>query len=88
MVLVRDAAGLESCRSDPSEIDAAPALTLLTLNLGLLATRPLGLWQICLAPHVNERLVATPAHLRGIEADVIALQEVYSERHRRFLKDS
>lgn len=73
---------------DPDLLIAAPPadlsspLSLLTLNLGLLAWGPL--WAPFCA-HGPERLAAAPARLRACGADVVALQEVYSARHRRFI---
>lgn len=63
-------------------------ISLLTLNLGLPAIRVFGLWQISFASYVDERLAAAPVHLSAIEADVIALQEVYSRWHIRFLQEA
>lgn len=57
-------------------------LTLLTFNVGLLSL--LG-GRIQPAPHVLERLAALPDALLDSHADVIALQEIYAESHRRFL---
>lgn len=71
-------------------VAAAPAdlsfpLSLLTLNLGLLAWGPL--WApIC--AHGPERLAAAPALLRAAGADVVALQEVYTARHRRLIAEA
>jgi endonuclease/exonuclease/phosphatase family metal-dependent hydrolase len=58
----------------------------MTLNLGLLALRPLGLRGLSFAGHVDRRLAAAPDHLHGCGADVIALQEVYARPHGRFLR--
>lgn len=58
-------------------------LSLLTLNAGLL--RFLG-DRFQPAPHVQARAEALPAALLDSGADVIALQEVYEEPHRRLLQ--
>jgi endonuclease/exonuclease/phosphatase family metal-dependent hydrolase len=63
-------------------------LSLLTLNLGLPAIRPFGLWQISFAAYIDERLAAAPVLLSAIKADVIALQEVYTAWHVRFLQEA
>jgi len=60
----------------------------MTLNLGLLGWRPFGFAGISVDQHIEERLAAAPAHLRASEVDIIALQEVYASRHRRFLRES
>jgi len=60
----------------------------LTLNLGLLALRLFGLGRISFVSYLDERLAAAPAHLQMTAADVIALQEVYTAQHRRFLQFS
>jgi endonuclease/exonuclease/phosphatase family metal-dependent hydrolase len=64
---------------------AAPTFSILTLNLGLLALRPLGFWQIPVDSYVNERLAAAPGHLQRLDPDIIALQEVYAASHCRHL---
>jgi endonuclease/exonuclease/phosphatase family metal-dependent hydrolase len=78
-----------SGRSHATEI-ARETITLnvMTLNLGLLAWRPFGFAGISIDPHIEERLAAAPAHLRASGVDIIALQEVYAIRHRRFLRES
>jgi len=62
------------------------SLNLMTLNLGLLALRPLGLRGLSFARHVDRRLAAAPDHLHDSGADILALQEVYASPHRRFLR--
>jgi endonuclease/exonuclease/phosphatase family metal-dependent hydrolase len=58
----------------------------LTLNLGLLALGlPLG-QEIALSPFLRDRLAAAPEHVRAAGPDIVALQEVYTERQRRFLE--
>jgi endonuclease/exonuclease/phosphatase family metal-dependent hydrolase len=69
-------------------VPEATTLSLMTLNLGLLAWRPFGLAGISIDPYVEERVAAAPAHLRASGVDIIALQEVYASRHRRFLRES
>jgi endonuclease/exonuclease/phosphatase family metal-dependent hydrolase len=63
-------------------------LSVLTLNLGLLAWRPFGLRGVSIDRHIDERLAAAPTHLRSIGADIIALQEVYSSRDSDYLRTS
>jgi endonuclease/exonuclease/phosphatase family metal-dependent hydrolase len=58
-------------------------VSLLTLNLGLSAIR-LGR-RIAIAAHVEERLTFAPALIAALDADVIALQEIYNGRDQRFL---
>ena len=69
------------------EIEAM-TLSVMTLNLGLLAWRPFGFARISIDRHIEERLAAAPAHLRASGADIVALQEVYASRDRRFLRES
>lgn len=54
-------------------------LRIVTLNTGLLSL--LG-GRVQFAPFVEERLAALPARLRELNADVVALQEVYRQAHR------
>lgn len=65
--------------------DLSRPLSLLTLNLGLLSWGPL--WAPFCA-HGPARLAAAPALLRASGADIIALQEVYTARHRRQLAEA
>jgi endonuclease/exonuclease/phosphatase family metal-dependent hydrolase len=76
-------------RSGATEIvPETMTLSVMTLNLGLLGWRPFGFAGISIDPHIEERLAAAPAHLRASGPDIIALQEVYTTRHRRFLRES
>ncbi len=72
----------------PANALAMANLSVLTLNLGLLAWRPFGLRGISIDRHIDERLAAAPIHLRAIGADIIALQEVYSSRDSDYLRTS
>lgn len=73
-----------------SEVDQAVNCTirLLTLNLGQHGLQLPGGWQIPLSCHAKRRLEAAPRLLRGTGADILALQEVYSPGHRRFLAEA
>src|SRR5690606_3179624 len=61
----------------------AAAVSLLTLNCGLLRIGALGRALLQPAPFIAERLAALPAALRGVDADIIALQEIYKAAHKR-----
>jgi endonuclease/exonuclease/phosphatase family metal-dependent hydrolase len=63
-------------------------IRLLTLNLGLLRFPLRGRWRLMPIPGNEERLAAAPAMLSALEADIIALQEVYSIADRQFLVQS
>jgi len=54
-------------------------LRILTLNAGLLS---LFAGRVHVSPFVEERAAALPASLRLVNADVVALQEVYHQTHR------
>ena len=58
------------------------------MNLGLLKVDVLGMsiWEF--TPFVESRLRAAPAALREINADIVALQEIYRIRHRAFLAEA
>jgi endonuclease/exonuclease/phosphatase family metal-dependent hydrolase len=71
-----------------SNASGTAALRLLTLNVGLLAFRIWGRRGLSFAPHIDERLASTPDHLNAIEADIIALQEIYDGAHSRFIRDA
>ena len=53
---------------------AGGTLSLLTLNCGLLKIGLFGRPILQPAPFIDERLAALPAALRGVDADIIALQ--------------
>jgi endonuclease/exonuclease/phosphatase family metal-dependent hydrolase len=58
------------------------AVRLFTFNVGLLrfiGGRPR------FAPFVEERLVYLPDQIRKVNAEIVALQEVYSQRHREWI---
>ncbi len=59
------------------------AVSLLTLNCGLLRIGALGRVLLEPAPFIAERLAALPAALRGVDADIVALQEIYKTAHKR-----
>ena len=61
------------------------ALRILTFNLGLLGFRVPGVCFVPMADHVQRRLEVAPHQLIGTDADIVALQEVYDHRHRRYL---
>ena len=60
-----------------------PPLSLLTLNCGLLRIGLLGRAFLEPAPFIAERLAALPAALRSVDADIVALQEIYRAEHKR-----
>jgi endonuclease/exonuclease/phosphatase family metal-dependent hydrolase len=55
---------------------------IVTLNAGLMSVFG---GRIAFSPFVEERLVELPTALRNLDADVIALQEVYRQRHREWI---
>ena len=61
----------------------AAAVSLLTLNCGLLRIGALGRTLLQPAPFIAERLAALPGALRSVGADIIALQEIYKVAHKR-----
>jgi endonuclease/exonuclease/phosphatase family metal-dependent hydrolase len=65
--------------------DRAGSFRLLTLNLGLLGVGMSGLWRLPIDSELKRRLAAAPELLSAIDADVIALQEVYAPADRQFL---
>lgn len=65
--------------------DRAGSFRLLTLNLGLLGVGMSGLWRLPIDSELKRRLAAAPDLLSAIDADVIALQEVYAPADRQFL---
>jgi endonuclease/exonuclease/phosphatase family metal-dependent hydrolase len=64
---------------------AVDTLRLLTFNLGLLGFELKSRWRMPVDAHLRERLAAAPLVLSSVEADVIALQEIYSPADRRLL---
>ena len=56
-------------------------LTVVTFNAGLLDVEIFGQSILQPAPFVNERLLVLPKALAKTNADVIALQEVYEQKH-------
>ena len=60
-------------------------LRVLTINLGLLGFELKSGWRMPVDSYLKERLVAAPSLLLSLEADVIALQEVYSAADRELL---
>ena len=61
----------------------AATLSLLTLNCGLFRIGALGRVLLEPAPFIAPRLAALPAALRQVDADIIALQEIYKVAHKR-----
>ncbi len=61
----------------------ATSVSLLTLNCGLLRIGALGRALLEPAPFIAPRLAALPAALRDVDADIIALQEIYKVSHKR-----
>lgn len=61
----------------------AASVSLLTLNCGLLRIGALGRALLEPAPFIAPRLAALPAALRRVDADIIALQEIYKTAHKR-----
>jgi endonuclease/exonuclease/phosphatase family metal-dependent hydrolase len=61
----------------------AATLSLLTLNCGLLRIGALGRTLLQPAPFIAERLAALPAALRTVDADIVALQEIYKVAHKK-----
>lgn len=59
------------------------SVSLLTLNCGLLRIGALGRALLEPAPFIAERLAALPAALREVDADIVALQEIYKTAHKR-----
>jgi endonuclease/exonuclease/phosphatase family metal-dependent hydrolase len=57
-------------------------LRLVTLNAGLLSAFK---GRVEFAPFVTERLAALPGELRRLNADIVALQEVYKQEHRELI---
>jgi endonuclease/exonuclease/phosphatase family metal-dependent hydrolase len=65
----------------------SPSLRLLTFNAGLLNINLFGFQLFQPAPYVKERLLALPEQLRKSDADIIALQEIYSLEQKKWLAD-
>ena len=61
------------------------SVSVLTLNAGLLDIKILGRHILEPAPFVEERISFLPKILARVNADIIALQEVYEWKHRTFL---
>jgi sphingomyelin phosphodiesterase 2 len=61
------------------------SLSLLTLNCGLLRLGLLGRALLEPAPYIRERFAALPEALRAVDADIVALQEIYRVAHKRAL---
>lgn len=61
-------------------------MKIVTLNAGLLSLRlPFGLSKIEPAAWVEERLAAIPSVLAELDADVVCLQEIYSQTHKKYI---
>ena len=78
---------MEKEKTPEAENDAAAggSLCLLSLNLGLLGFELRSRWHIALASGNDERAMAAPPILSSVDADIIALQEVYGSANRRLL---
>lgn len=64
-------------------------MKLVTLNAGLLSlSLPGGMKKVEPAAWVEERLACMPEWLAALDADVLLLQEVYSQAHKRFLAEA
>jgi endonuclease/exonuclease/phosphatase family metal-dependent hydrolase len=65
--------------------DAVDTLRVLTFNLGLLGFELRNHWRMAVDAHFGERLAAAPRLLSSLDADIVALQEVYSPTDRQVL---
>ncbi|WP_291573171.1 endonuclease/exonuclease/phosphatase family protein [Bradyrhizobium sp.] len=74
--------GNDAFRGEPEAVDT---LRILTFNLGLLGFKLKNRWRMPVDAHSGERLAAAPRLLSSLEADIIALQEVYSPTDREVL---
>ena len=54
----------------------------MTFNAGLLVSSIFGITLFEPTPYVQERLTGIISNLRSTDADIIALQEVYNEKHK------
>ncbi len=63
-------------------------MKLLTWNTGLLRIRAFGRTLMEPAPYVEERAAHLAGALRRVDADIVALQEIYKARHKRQLVES
>ena len=64
------------------------SISFLTFNAGLLRIKLLGITILENPPYIEERLKELPKQLKKIDADIIALQEVWAEKHKKYLIDS
>ncbi|KAK6588069.1 sphingomyelinase C precursor [Cryptosporidium xiaoi] len=71
------------------EEDGLPdQISFLTFNAGLLEYRLCGVKLYQNPPYTAHRLLQIPSALRGINADIIALQEVFDEKHSDYIIES
>lgn len=63
-------------------------ISFLTFNAGLLEYRICGVKLYQNPPYTSHRLLQIPSALRGINADIIALQEVFDEKHSDYIIES
>ncbi|KAJ1613086.1 sphingomyelinase C precursor [Cryptosporidium canis] len=63
-------------------------ISFLTFNAGLLEYRVCGVKLYQNPPYTSHRLLQIPSALRGINADIIALQEVFDEKHSDYIVES
>ncbi|UTW56472.1 endonuclease/exonuclease/phosphatase family protein [Kordiimonas sp. SCSIO 12610] len=79
-------------RSDAREITVpatnVKSLKILTYNVGLLEVKLLGFELFKPSDYLEERLQYLPDALKSTDADIIALQELYSDRQAEFVLDA
>ena len=80
--------GSDGARDGQPDGVRAGTIRLLTLNLGLLGFGLHGRWRVPLDSELRQRLAAAPYLLSTVDADIIALQEVYTPADRAFLTDA
>ena len=78
-------AGNDAVRNEAGGETDLRALRLLTINLGLLGIELKSAWRMPVDSYLKERLAAAPLLLSAQEADVIAIQEVYTPADRKLL---
>lgn len=60
---------------------------ILTFNAGLFELRRLGITLLKPTDFIQERLIAIPQALIDVNADIIALQEIYCKKHQQYFID-
>jgi endonuclease/exonuclease/phosphatase family metal-dependent hydrolase len=78
-------ASANAVRNGPDGGVAVDIIRVLTINLGLLGFELKSRWRMPVDLHLGERLAAAPVLLSSLQADVIALQEVYGPADREVL---